>query len=65
MGTPVPSEKEQQMLEEHVNATLNRPIEDQPAQYLGEQEPVMTAVAAFTAGAAVVTGAYAVGKAVG
>ncbi|MFR9676225.1 hypothetical protein [Streptomyces sp. TR06-5] len=53
------------MLEEHVNATLDRPIEEQPAEYLGEQQPVMTAVAAFAAGAAVVAGAYAAGKAVG
>jgi hypothetical protein len=56
------------MLEEHVNATLTLPIEDQPAQFLADQEPVMTvfaAAAAFAGGAALVTGAYAVGKAVG
>lgn len=55
------------MLEEHVNATLTLPIEDQPAQFLGDKEPTMTlvAAAAFTAGAAIVTGAYAAGKAAG
>lgn len=56
------------MLEEHVNATLNLPIEDQPAQFMGDQDPVMTAfaaAAAFAGGAALVTGAYAAGKAVG
>ena len=55
------------MLEEHINATLTLPIEEQPAQYMGDQEPVMTVVtaAAFLGGAALVTGAYAAGKAVG
>lgn len=56
------------MLEEHVNATLNLPIEDQEAEFRIDQGPVMTVLAtaaAFTAGAAIVTGAYAAGKAVG
>ena len=55
------------MLEEYVNATLALPIEDQPAGYLGDQAPVLTvvAVAAFAAGAAIVTGAYAAGAAMG
>ncbi len=55
------------MLEEYANATLTLPIEDQPARYMGDQAPVLTvvAVAAFAAGAAIVTGAYAAGAAMG
>lgn len=61
-------QKEKRVLEEHVNATLNLPIEDQEAEFRIDQGPVMTVLAtaaAFTAGAAIVTGAYAAGKAVG
>jgi hypothetical protein len=55
------------VLEEHVNATLTSAIEDQPAWFAGHQEPVLTlaAAAAFAAGAAIVTGAYAAGAAMG
>lgn len=52
------------MLEEHVNATLTLPIEDQPAEFMGDQEPVLT-LAAFAGGVALVTAAYAAGKAAG
>jgi hypothetical protein len=34
------------MLEEHVNATLTLPIEDQPAEFMGGQGPVLTVVVA-------------------
>jgi hypothetical protein len=56
------------VLEEYANATLTLPVEEQPAWFVGEQEPVMTVVAAaaaFVAGAAIVTGAYAAGAAAG
>lgn len=56
------------MLEEYANATLTLPVQEQPAWHAGGQEPVLTIVAtavAFTAGAAIVTGAYAAGAAFG
>lgn len=42
------------MLEDHVNAVLSAPIEDQPAQYMGAHAPVMTAATVYTAGQYVV-----------
>lgn len=55
------------MLEEYADATLTLPIQEQQAWFAGDQEPVLTlaAAAAFAAGAAIVTGAYAAGAAMG
>lgn len=42
------------MLEDHVNAVLSAPIEDQPAQVMETAAPVMTAATVYTSGQAVI-----------
>jgi hypothetical protein len=36
------------MLEDHVNAVLSAPIEDQPAQFMADVAPVLTAATVYT-----------------